>query len=104
MKACCSLLCLFIPASPAHFTAAAGSGHQGYFDVAAAQRLFLMSSGSEPTLWSPCFFMQSQCFKEAAMSVITQRFSEDQANRAKNSPEVTDARCFKMTDTCSAAF
>lgn len=63
-----------------------------------------MRSGSEPTLWSSwVFFMQAQCLKEATMSVITPRFSEDQADVDKNSPEITRARCFDMIDSCSAA-
>lgn len=52
-------LCLFIQASPAHFTATAGWRHQVYFDVAVAQRLFLMRTGSELTLWSSCFHASS---------------------------------------------
>lgn len=64
-----------------------------------------MRSGSEPTLWSSWgfFFMQAQCLKEATMSVITPRFSEDQADMDKNAPEITRARCFHTIDSCSAA-
>lgn len=54
------LSCLFIPPSPAHFTATAGWRHQGYFDVSVAQRLFLMRTGREPTLWLSCFHASSK--------------------------------------------
>lgn len=72
-----------------------------------------MRNGNGPTLWSSwgffflcvfaCFSMQAQCLKEATMSVITQRFFKDQPDMAKNSPQITSARCFKMIDACSAA-
>lgn len=69
-----------------------------------------MRSGSEPTLWSSCFFflyiyifLKAQCLKEATMSVITKRFSKDQLDMAKASPEITNTRCFLVIDRCSAA-
>lgn len=52
-----------------------------------------MRSGSEPTLWSSCFFFFT------TMSVITRQLPKDQLDMAKNSPERTSTRCFKMIAT-----